>query len=115
MDSQEIPKSSVKAVKSDKTSPVVPSQDTGSKEASLVKDNKALDYLLKQAKGEKATSQKATSQNPQTDSASQAKDSKDQDTLPDTATSAWALGALGLSALLSGLGIQKFKKEDKED
>ena len=115
VDSQETPKASVKPVKSDKTSPVVPSQDTGSKEASQVKDNKALDYLLKQAKGEKATSQKATSQNPQTDSTSQAKDSKDQDTLPDTATSAWALGAAGLSALLSGLGIQKFKKEDKED
>ena len=115
VDSQETPKASVKPVKSDKTSPVVSSKDIGSKEASQVKDNKALDYLLKQAKGEKATSQKATSQNPQTDSASQAKDSKDQDTLPDTATSAWALGALGLSALLSGLGIQKFKKEDKED
>ena len=114
-DSQKTPKASVKAVKSDKSSPVAPSKDIGSKEASQVKDNKALDYLLKQAKGEKATSQKATSQNPQTDSASQAKDSKDQDTLPDTATSAWALGALGLSALLSGLGIQKFKKEDKED
>lgn len=30
--------------------------------------------------------------------------------LPDTATAAWALGLVGLTSLLSGLGIKKFKK-----
>ncbi|QDO90852.1 hypothetical protein [Dolosigranulum pigrum] len=31
--------------------------------------------------------------------------------LPDTATGAWALGAVGLSTILAGLGIKKFKKD----
>lgn len=31
--------------------------------------------------------------------------------LPDTATGAWALGAIGLSTILAGLGIKKFKKD----
>lgn len=31
--------------------------------------------------------------------------------LPDTATGAWALGAVGLSTILAGLGVKKFKKD----
>lgn len=49
-----------------------------------------------------------------------AQDKKQQDTqkqeargerLPDTATGAWALGAVGLSTILAGLGVKKFKKD----
>lgn len=32
------------------------------------------------------------------------------ETLPDTATAAWAFGLAGMTSLLSGLGIKKFKK-----
>ena len=110
VDNQETPKAGRQAVEPDKTSTRPVSKETGSKEDSQVKANKALDYLLQNAKEEEAPSQKV-----QTGSASQAKDSKDKETLPDTATSAWALGAAGMSALLSGLGLHKFKKEDKED
>lgn len=31
--------------------------------------------------------------------------------LPDTATGAWALGAVGLSTILAGFGVKKFKKD----
>lgn len=31
--------------------------------------------------------------------------------LPDTATGTWALGAVGLSTILAGLGVKKFKKD----
>ncbi|QTJ34108.1 hypothetical protein [Dolosigranulum pigrum] len=31
--------------------------------------------------------------------------------LPDTATGAWTLGAVGLSTILAGLGVKKFKKD----
>lgn len=31
--------------------------------------------------------------------------------LPDTATGAWALGAVGLSTILAGLGVKKLKKD----
>lgn len=31
--------------------------------------------------------------------------------LPDTATGVWALGAVGLSTILAGLGVKKFKKD----
>lgn len=50
----------------------------------------------------------------------QAQDKQQQDTqkqeargerLPDTATGAWALGAVGLSTILAGLGVKKFKKD----
>lgn len=55
----------------------------------------------------------------QNDGQKQAQD-KQQDTqkqeargerLPDTATGAWALGAVGLSTILAGLGVKKFKKD----
>lgn len=56
----------------------------------------------------------------QNDGQKQAQDKKQQDTqkqeargerLPDTATGAWALGAVGLSTILAGLGVKKFKKD----
>lgn len=55
----------------------------------------------------------------QNDGQKQAQD-KQQDTqkreargerLPDTATGAWALGAVGLSTILAGFGVKKFKKD----
>ena len=108
VDIQETPKAGQQAVEGpDKASTRAVSKETGSKGASRVKDNKALDYLLQNSKEEKAPSKKV-----QTGSASQAKDAKDRETLPDTASSGWALGAIGLSAFLSGLGLHKFKKED---
>lgn len=56
----------------------------------------------------------------QNDGQKQVQDKKQQDTqkqeargerLPDTATGAWALGAVGLSTILAGLGVKKFKKD----
>lgn len=47
--------------------------------------------------------------------AQQQKDAQKQEArgerLPDTATGAWALGAVGLSTILAGLGVKKFKKD----
>lgn len=47
--------------------------------------------------------------------AQQQKDTQKQEArgerLPDTATGAWALGAVGLSTILAGLGVKKFKKD----
>lgn len=56
----------------------------------------------------------------QNDGQKQVQDKKQQDgqkqeargeRLPDTATGAWALGAVGLSTILAGLGVKKFKKD----
>lgn len=56
----------------------------------------------------------------QNDGQKQVQDKKQQDTqkpeargerLPDTATGAWALGAVGLSTILAGLGVKNFKKD----
>lgn len=56
----------------------------------------------------------------QKDGQKQAQDKQQKDTqkqeargerLPDTATGAWALGAVGLSTILAGLGVKKFKKD----
>lgn len=37
---------------------------------------------------------------------------KDGEKLPDTATSTWVLGLLGMTSLLGGLGITRFKKDN---
>lgn len=51
----------------------------------------------------------------QSGQAQQQKDGQKQEArgerLPDTATGAWALGAVGLSTILAGLGVKKFKKD----
>ena len=69
---------------------------------------------------EEVERQKQAQDKQQKDGQKQAQDKQQQDTqkqeargerLPDTATGAWALGAVGLSTILAGLGVKKFKKD----
>lgn len=67
------------------------------------------------ADAERMNSGQPQSNQGQSGQAQQQQDAQKQEArgerLPDTATGAWALGAVGLSTILAGLGVKKFKKD----